>query len=325
MYIPFSFSGGSSLIAPVTASGGTVVGTFISGGVQWKYHDFRPSTTAAISGSFVVTDGYTNKGKLLVVGGGGAGGGVDNLFDGQAGAGGGAGGVVYINEFTIETGTYSIYVGAGGSAGLYNPFGNDSFPSSGQNSSITFGRFSVVGLGGGFGATGDVDGSGANGGSGGGDSSFNGTQGLGLQPTSIWGGFGNDGGFVNYSELGANQNSAGGGGAGGVGGNPTLGGSVSNRKGGEGGASLTYNLIGSTIYVGGGGGGSGNNDGGGGQLSGGKGRQSTVSPTTNAENGVNATGGGGGGGLRLLQSNIYYGTTGGSGRLIITYPISGSI
>lgn len=332
MYIPFSFSGGSSFIAPVTASGG-LTGSFISGGIQWQYHDFLPSSSAAISGSFTVTSGYTNNAKLLIVGGGGAGGGVDNNQDGTViGAGGGGGGVIYFNNFTLEPGTYTVYVGAGGVGGIYNPFGNDRFPTNGQNSSIVFGRYALVGIGGGVGSTEELVGNGGDGGSGGGRSAQTGTFGIGLQPTSEWGGFGNNGGNVDWSQTGANLNSGGGGGAGGVGGNAVVGGSAANRRGGDGGLALGFNLTGTLTYFGGGGGGLGFNPGfpnptfNNATRSGGRGykRSSTAALS---ENGINGKGGGGGGGANSSGpgEGVFNGSFGGSGRVIFAYPISGSL
>jgi hypothetical protein len=114
-------------------------------------------------------------GLLIVAGGGGRG-------NGSYG-GGGAGGMVD-RSGSLDFGTYNVIVGAAG--GVEQSGGNSSFGS-------------ITAIGGGRGATQNANGSAADGGSGGGaaPTSGGGTAfGNGLQPSSIWGGFGNNGSLI---------------------------------------------------------------------------------------------------------------------------------
>ncbi len=111
MYIPVSFFGAGQ--GCITATGG-VTGSYISGGVLWKYHQFDANTFT--TSSFNVLSGSNLNGKLLIVGGGGSGG--AGVGSGGATGGGGAGGVVYYDQFPIITGSYQVVVGRGGE-GVY--------------------------------------------------------------------------------------------------------------------------------------------------------------------------------------------------------------
>lgn len=95
-----------------TANGG-VSGSFVSGSETYVYHEFTSSavnTTETFQ--FIVTKGFTNRARLVVIGGGG-GGGWDGT--GNLGNGGGGGGAVVVNKTgQLFQGTYSIQVGAGG-------------------------------------------------------------------------------------------------------------------------------------------------------------------------------------------------------------------
>ena len=153
--------------------------------------------------------------NYLIVGGGGGGGSSETTALGitPGGAGGGAGGVVTGSLQVATYTSHTVTVGEGGDGG------SSIFGSNGQDSSV----FDIVGLGGGGGGQG-IGGSvpncnssyGRSGGSGGGAGGHPYTPGpcdtgSGLQPTSSYGGFGNDG----YAyPLPANL-SGGGGGAGG--------------------------------------------------------------------------------------------------------------
>jgi hypothetical protein len=242
--------------------------------------------------------------ELLLVAGGGYGG--TSPGYGIRHAGGGAGGLLYYGSNTtpktpngsayqLQSGTYTITVGAGGTGGA-----------SGNYSNISFGGTTVYSAtGGGHGASGNTGDQGYPGGSGGGSCYT--TPGYGIA------GQGNNGGtgsFASYADA-----RGGGGGAGGVGGNGTSYGpqkSGSYAYGGNGGAGLTYDISGtSTTYAGGGGGFAAFWYGSGGYGAGGSGGGGAGGGSAGAAN----TGGGGGGG----DSS---GGAGGSGIVIMRYPSS---
>ena len=123
---------------------------------DYKLHTFTSSA------QFVWQKGkdptYGDKIEYLLVAGGGGGG-------SNHGGGGGGGGYHYNTSFdyTLNTGTYPVTVGAGGSGGV----GSSTYPNDGENSSI--GSLSASGGG----AGGHETGNGRNGGSGGGAKSGN--------------------------------------------------------------------------------------------------------------------------------------------------------
>jgi hypothetical protein len=168
---------------------------------------------------------------LIVAGGGGAG--WSNAGD-SGGGGGGGGGVYYTSSYTLEIGTYTVNVGAGGS-----------YFQNGNNSNIynlgTLVLYEVPG--GGAGALSEPNGvgNGSVGGSGGGGSndSFDPQEGLGgagIPP------FGNNGGNCYVR-----NNGGGGGGAG------TPGGDAITTVRGAGGDGLPCSITGSVVYYGAGG------------------------------------------------------------------------
>jgi hypothetical protein len=238
--------------------------------------------------------------ELLLVAGGGYGGVPAN---GVRSGGGGAGGLLYYGSnstpktpngsaYQMQSGTYTVTVGAGGSAGTNGNYSNLALSGTTIYSAI----------GGGHGAAGNTGDQGATGGSGGGSCYYTGGYGTPGQ--------GNDGGqgrFDSYADA-----RGGGGGAGGVGGNATAYGpqkSGSYAYGGNGGAGLTYDISGtSTTYAGGGGGYAAFWYGSGSYGSGGSGGGGAGGYGAGADN----TGGGGGGG-ELSGGN------GGSGIVIIRY------
>jgi len=292
---------------PIRAVGGDDVFDEEIAGVLYRIHVF---TTVGSSQAFEVLslgdaeDAGINLAEYVVVGGGGAGGG-DNH-----GGGGGAGGYrsSVVGEqsgrnspaearVTLQEQTYTVVVGAGGvSLGLrqLNP---DTAEAS------TFGT--VTALGGGEG--GPCCGiSGAPGGSGGGGGSSGSTAGQGASGTA---GQGFDGG--NAFATTDRRNGGGGGGAAQNGATATSGGA------GNGGNGIQSNITGTPTYrAGGGGGGNGgpisSPNGVGGLGGGGNGGSvETVQP------GENGTGGGGGG----LQFGSVEGGAGGSGIVIVRYPL----
>ncbi len=249
---------------------------------------------------------------VLVVGGGGSG-------SPCMGAGGGAGGLIFRDDFDLSS-NFNVVVGAGGNAQ------SDTVPGNNGEDSILG---SLVALGGGGGGYRD----GLDGGSGGGvhASSSQGVPGSGLQPGSSSGGYGNRGGYTYPTGGGGEQAAGGGGGAGEVGGDGTY------RNAGRGGYGLcevnTFNFAsifgtqvghiidGKAYFAGGGSGGSSSPSGyppcynrgivyGGGGWSG-----CQYEP---AGSGMPNTGGGGGG-SRACNWGGVTGGAGGSGVVIIKW------
>lgn len=242
------------------------------------------TTTSTTSTSTTTTIAPTYVDYLLVAGGGGG----IAAFP-QFGGGGGGGIVTRISQ-PVSPGFYTVTIGGGGS----------SAGSNGGNSTV----FGVTAIGGG--------GGGKSGGSGGGGN----PKGIGLQPSSIWSGYGNDGGL---------QDRAGGGGAG------AAGVATGTNAGGAGGAgyySLVFSTVGGVNYGynpigtfgGGGGGGGGTSNpatgGYGGDGGSGGGGRGTERLYFTATAGVVNTGGGGGGGDNYSTSSS---AAGGSGIFILRY------
>jgi hypothetical protein len=230
--------------------------------------------------------------EYLVVAGGASGGGAAD----RAGGGGGAGGFKTGNLF-LESGSFTVTVGAGGAATSSDVQGND-------GSASVFSTISTTGGGGGGSGgatqTGKVGGSGGGGGATNADATFAGGSG-----TS---GEGNAGGAGRGSSSDANnQTGGGGGGASAVGGDAGVGG-----PGGNGGAGTASSITGSSVtYAGGGGGGkrtSTSSAGTGGAGGGGDGEKAGSGGTAGT---VNTGGGGGGAGASTV------GKAGGSGIVVL--------
>lgn len=269
-------------VAP-KADGGNVIAT---DGTYW-YHAFLSSGT--------FTPQVALSADVLVVAGGGGG----ALYKG---GGGGAGGLQVFTSQSLSATGCSVTVGAGGTGDT-----GGSGATNGSNSQFASLTASVGGGkgGGGYGGNAAVGGSGGGGGGNGNPTGAAGTSGQG-----------NAGGSMSGTGSGA-----GGGGAAAVGSNGT------STVGGNGGAgSNTYSswlsatALGASGYLaGGGGGGAGNGSGGtGGSGGGGNGAASTSANGTAGT--VNTGGGGGGGGGD--GASPFYGYNGGSGIVIIRYPIA---
>lgn len=238
-----------------------------------------------LSEVFRVSPGANLTVSSLVVGGGGGGGSVN-----CDGGGGGGGAVLTTSTLTANT-VYPVVVGSGGgSAGAANANGGN-----GGNSTFN----GITGTGGGGGGGTYLDG--ASGGCGGGGSWSGHVGGTGTQ--------GGNGG------AGAASTYAAGGGGGGMGGN---GANSSTNNGGNGGAGQTYTIGGYSYLVAGGGGGGGDGVGGTATAGGGRGGGPSVG---NGANGTANTGGGGGGGG---GGGVYPGGIGGSGIVLISYPVTSS-
>jgi hypothetical protein len=299
-----SYSSGSTVtftglfFNQVVASGGTI-GYYSLGGISYKSHTFTTS------GPLTVTSGGDF--GILVVGAGGAGGSGDNV-----GGGGGGGGEVFESaNSTLLPGEYAVEIGSGGAMapkwqhstnGSYSRFAKSGFTD-------------IIALGGGRGGTAwapnyNSDGSssgtgGADGGCGGGASGWGSATaqaGQSLSQGGDWHGF--QGGLSKSNwDLGSGS----GGGAGSAGG--------PNYNGGIGHAS---DISGSSAYYAGGGG-AGNNSGGkvGGLGGGGHGYGNNT--FTHITPGAVNTGGGGGSGGNTSGGNSV--SSGGSGIVIVRYPI----
>ena len=290
------------------ASGGTVTG---SG--NYMYHTFTAS------GTFIPTEQIKNAEVLVIAGGGGS---------YQQSGGGGAGGVGYASAYSLSSGVgYGVTIGAGGAANT-----------NGTNSTFSF----ITAVGGGC-AGNRYAGpySGGSGGSGGWNAGNGSSGGAATQGSGTgWTGYGNAGGAsLSYNGLGA-ESYGGGGGAGGAGGAGTRGSSAAGAYGLGGAGKNTWSTwitaINSVMpsdwqtataqgYIASGGGGAkiandGNSTGLESRPStlGGGGAGSTTNSTPGTD-GINYTGGGAGGDTGYSGLN---GRAGGSGLVVIRYPIN---
>jgi hypothetical protein len=304
------FLGAAGGFRPIQATGGDSYDITVSG-VNYRVHVFSSPGTENLE---VFSRGSTGLVEYFIQAGGGAG--IANR-----GGGGGAGGMVTnlgTSGDIISVGSNPVVVGAG----TDRPSG-ESIGSSGGNSSF----IGAVAIGGAAAAP-NLSNDARNGGCGSGTLGFfsSGLGGLGLQPTSSSGGFGNNGGASSPSQTGDQRKAGGGGGIG------SAGGTATDSFAGNGGAGLSSVTVGGVVYSfavefgttfgqlfdgkrwfggGGGGGTSGSNPGLGGVGGGGNGALSAT-----AGNGLPNTGGGGGG--NDLGSNA---GGGGSGIVMIRYPI----
>ena len=272
---------------PMNATGGTVT-TYTVGGQSYRSHTFTSS------GTFTPT--VTGTVDVMVVAGGGCGG-RDNA------GGGGAGGVRQNTNVVVTPSSYTIVVGAGAAANTNDNGGNGGTGFNGANSSA----IGITSLGGGFGGSaGTNNPSGqnrTNGGSGGGGAGAESTRSGG----SGTAGQGNNGGD-------GHPTNGGGGGGGGAGAAGT--GYSGTNDGGHGGIGIQNDYrTGSNIYYGGGGGAGNNNS------------VYTIQPGGSGGGGDGGDGGsagsantGGGGGGHTHPATIISGA-GGSGIIVIRYPI----
>jgi hypothetical protein len=338
----------SQVFIPTLATGGVVTESY-NEGRYWKTHAF----TSTGSDSFVVSNvGTEPEVEILVVGGGGGGGGAYG-----AGGGGGAGGLVYHAAKTISAGTYAVTVGAGGAGGsVYTATNNSTSLQIGRpGGNSSFGDIVAFGGGGGnmsFYVQGDP--SLVNGGSGGGGGDYF----TGTSPSGAWrGGLAtqtNSGGGLGYgfpggsrgpggptpSEDGAHAQPHEGAGGGGAGGSSTGGSAGAPSNGGVGRRYDQFAPYGSPIgwFAGGGGGGqhfqnrnyptnesvgfpAGGFFGGGGQGAN-EYAQNSGNGSTAATPGAANTGGGGGGGARNYSGGSGPAPSGGSGIVLVRYPIT---
>jgi hypothetical protein len=187
----------------VSATGGDITDIYIDG--WYRIHAFKNTG----ENTFVVE----NPGRIdaLIVGGGGSGGVGLETSSCVPGSGGGAGGLIFLEDLDTTIKTYNLIVGNGGaSQNTPSAPGNN-----GENSSFN----NCTALGGGGGGSRNMDTvngvKGQDGGSGGGGNHATyAIAGIGLQPTTTCGGYGNDGGNGYVIGGSAGCHSDGGGGAG---------------------------------------------------------------------------------------------------------------
>jgi hypothetical protein len=193
------------------------------------------------SGTWNVPIGLTSA-TILVVAGGGAGGTTASAPLPNRGAGGGAGGLIYIPTWDLTgSSSYSVTIGNGGAVSSSNS-------TSGQNTTISGGSKTLTALGGGHGAFSDSTNNHESGGSGGGGW-YPGYAGRSAtQPSNTSDGVNtyNSTGFGNAGGTSGNSDpyGAGGGGAGGVGESWTNG----KITGSLGGAGKDYSSVFGTSY-----------------------------------------------------------------------------
>lgn len=261
----------------------------------YRIHTF---TTVGTSTFTPATSGNV---EVLVVAGGGSGG-------IRHAGGGGAGGLIYNSSFSVS-GAVNVTVGDGGAARLGTS--GSGAGTQGGNSGFS----SLTAIGGGFGNSGN----GGSGGSGGGTWNLN-AVGTGTA------GQGNDGAFGSVGPF-TGENSYGGGGGGGAGAKGTASTSVSPVTAGSGGIGLQYSISGAATYYAGGGGGSttiapgSGATGGAGGLGGGGAGGGLTNGFADGIAGTNGTGGGGGAGGFSNATGNYNSGKGGSGIVIVRYPI----
>jgi hypothetical protein len=278
------------------AQGGDEVTKTIDG-VTYRIHTY----TLDSDNDFVVTPEMEGVPiEYLVVAGGGSG--ASNKTNNKIGVGGGGAGGVLTNlgqaPLFLPAGTYQVMVGQGGTSSYSKGPGFN-----GANSSIN--GAGIVALGGGGG--GRIDDPGNVGGSGGGGGYREGTQ-----PGAPVAGQGNAGGN-GFRGCSGDQCSAGGGG-GGWGGSGL---NASKNTGGIGGPGRVSKIDGTSRTLAAGGGGGGNSGAPGGSGIGGAGARQQ----NNGGDAVANTGSGGGGSASGSNKE-YRGGYGGSGIVIIRYPVT---
>jgi hypothetical protein len=254
--------------------------------------------TRAGTTTWTVPSGVTSV-RALVVGAGGG---------GSADVGGGGGGGQFVDaSSTATSGTVTITVGAGGTAG-YNRVGNATGSGRmGFTSSFVAGGTTVSARGG-SGAIGRNGGSNLNADGTANNSGYTGGGGAYADTTASRTGSTGTGGASYKGGDGSGSGGGGGGGAGGAG--------ASRSSNSNGGVGLSSNISGATVFYGGGGGGAGYGPaaGVGGNGGGGDGTNNSL----DGNSGVNGLGGGGGG-AGSNGSATGRGGHGGSGVVIVRY------
>jgi len=275
----------NSASGPILALGGNTVTQVADGGVNYRVHRFTGTGTLNVR-----SVGEQPNVQYLVVAGGGSGG---FSFNSATQGGGGAGGYLTGPSHPVtESTSYTITVGAGGAATIQGA-------SSGSNS--VFSSFTAIR--GGMGGSGAFSVGPEPGGSGGGGSQNN-TGGTGTPGQGFNGGNGN-----------STTGGGGGGGASQVGGNGS--GNPATLLGGDGGSGVASPITGTPVFYAGGGGGSYLGTGGSGI-----GGNAGTAPTNTGSDGTTNTGSGGGAARGTGPgSGPTAGGSGGSGIVVVRYPI----
>lgn len=287
---PISSVDGATTVKPQTivATGGTVT-TLAQNGVKYKIHTF----TNTGSDTFRVISGSGKVWYLVVAGGGGG---------GWSNGGGGGGGGYRTNggyDYAVKQQSYTVTVGAGG----HGATGIADTSTNGGDSVFD----TITSLGGGRGGSYNTTLTGSTGGSGGGGANGSGSPAAG----SGTGGQGTAGG-AGSNNAGPNYPAGGGGGATSAGASATEAGS----NGGAGGAGTASSISGLSVTRGGGGGGASYATGGVGGAGGGGAGGTGAGGIGTA--GTDGTGGGSGGSSTDGTATAH---NGGSGIVIIRYPI----
>lgn len=220
LFIPIANCNTGSYTSDFQAEGGDTVDTFISGGVQYKYHIYTdaPLTQGTQRQLFKVTQGYTTEAQTIQIAGG-AGSAVSGSTASQNGyrnGGAGAGGLVIQDNVTLWGHNTVVEIGRGG-RGDYNASGlQPGFTTTIQHFNLNPFTASYA-IGGGQGGTETTNASGSQGSMGGG-SGWNtheagGTHVVGLEN------IGTDGGDGKRNGLNTVGAGGGGGGAGSAGSN----------------------------------------------------------------------------------------------------------
>ena len=277
--------------------------------------------TFATPGTYTFTVSALGRARFLMVGGGGAGG-------TSRGGGGGAGGFIEMPTITLEPGTYTVVVGAGGA--VYTA-SKEGMGGDGEDTTLSLaGTVLYTAHGGGGGGYGEATYAPGNPGASSGGAGP--CSAVVAASTAVAPELGNVGGTGSGSTAnGKNSAAAGGGGAGGPGadGHSSDAATGSNRRqGGNGGAGVASDITGETLYYAGGGGGgtwydaNGGYKGLGGSGVGGDGGGYTdevCQNVTPAMPGVDGTGSGGGGGVQYDKCSdaARRGAAGGCGAFIL--------
>jgi hypothetical protein len=292
--IRYAITAQEEFVAPVATGGLTSDVTYDA--TPYRIHRFATVGTT----NFVVQSVGSALAFQYMIVGGGAGGGAAGPNQGL-GAGGGAGGVRF-GQIALTPATYPVIVGGGGagSAGGASGAGGDGGPSS---------ALGVAALGGGGG--GQWWTAARTGASGGGGGNQDGGNNQGANGTA---GQGNRGGNGSAYNGGAPNPSATGGG----GGFATVGRNATSGHAGSGGEGYVTNISGATLAYAGGGGGGGTSFGG---RGGGAGAGANGASNFGGGGAAPANRGGGGGGASDRNNGNFPGGAGGSGVVIIRYPI----
>ena len=218
LFIPLANCQTGSYTSEFKAEGGNTVDTFISGGVQYKYHIWTDASQPGNTDRnlFKVTQGFTTEGQMMAIGGG-AGSAVSGSTPSQNGyrnGGAGAGGVIIKDNVTLWGYNNVVEVGRGGrgdyiSAGLQA--GNTTSFNAYELNPFT----SSQAVGGNRGAT-ETSNAGGSESSGGGGAGWNTRTAAGVN-TAGKENIANDGGIGKHNALNTNGSGGGGGGAGSAG------------------------------------------------------------------------------------------------------------